>query len=424
MLFLFSFLLIIVSSSFASRVTASIPSNLPVIPNEEGSLRNFRNKVLSRKLKWTFIEETIDNDEWYTYYDEKTEVPVDFTSPRGDKDDYLRYTDICPNTQTKTYSYENCLLIETTDCSNVQENQPPKGQWGEAKLCINRAPFSDSITSLFYVVSMKCIPKWENCDKCLCGLIDNEGYNGKCEFKSTGQNPTDDRWEYKTCDHLDRIKVMPAESKKMEFKPFQGKIIPKDPTSLVEKGGQCPTGEPECKIPATDGRKTLNCSSCETGKCGYSKNKDEWTCKSKCWPYCGEEIPTDGSLDQGDKCPIGINGCEYPNAAGKVPTHCKACKSQVCGYKKSNWRCRRECWPKCNNPPDNDDDSPSDDQTEKIPDGSLGYSDLCPIDQNGCKHPGTFEKVKFQCDACKSGFCGYSEKKNKWKCRKECWPIC
>mmetsp|Transcript_19697 Transcript_19697/g.24129 ORF Transcript_19697/g.24129 Transcript_19697/m.24129 type:complete len:445 (+) Transcript_19697:98-1432(+) len=401
----------------------------PVVLDVNNTNLQLPDQTVSRKLEWTFIEETIDTDEWYTYYEKKTEVPVNFTSTKMDQEDYLRYTDICPNTSTKTYSYDNCLLINTPDCSGVQDRQPNRRKWGEAKLCINRAPFSKSNETLFYVAAMKCVPVWENCDKCLCGVIDKETPYGRCYINpSRGQEPSDDRWEYGFCDDLDTVRISPAKSDSMTFKVFDGPIETIDRTDLAGKNEKCPLGERGCVMPPTDGRITFPCGACKTGQCGYSKN--QWTCKSKSWPYNGKTIPAENSLDVREECPIGTSGCPYPDQGGLVPASCSACKSKVCGYKdKRGWECRKDCWPDCNKeqpppepePPSNDDEGNDD----EVPYGSVEKGSDCPTYQMGCIPPRdkSAKKVLFECHACKTGLCGFSGQRG-YKCRLPCWPNC
>lgn len=424
---LFPFLVIIHNLSASKGLPSA--STVSLRGNSDPILSITQNKTLSRKLEWVFVEQTIDNDEWYTYYD-SSEVTDTLSKGKADVDDYLRYTDICPNTETKTYSYDNCHLIQTPDCSVVEDRQPDRNKWGKAKLCINRAPFTNSNTTLFYVSAMKCVPMWENCDKCQCGVIEGESHYGKCKYHpGKGQNPTDDRWDDDFCENLDDVRIKPAESKKMSFEPFEGKITTVSRTEVAENNELCPIGELGCDLPVTDGRITMKCHSCKAGQCGYSESKDRWTCKTKCFPYCGENIVTNGTLNDGDLCPIGSSECEYPDESGLAPAHCTACKSQVCGHKNGNWKCRCENWPECgkSKPPANSEPGPIVDgvtESEEEPTmNSLEKGEVCPIGHDGCEQPSTLEQVKFHCTACKSGYCGYSEKKP-WTCRDECWPCC
>jgi len=111
----------------------------------------------------------------YTGYT-ANEVPAGNKSPQADAADYLRNGDQC--LKGGTISRSNCGSVP--DCSFT-------GQFGPAKLCINRLPNSDGV---WYVGAMKCIPQWENCDKCMCGLISSEGADSTCKFN--GQTPDDD----------------------------------------------------------------------------------------------------------------------------------------------------------------------------------------------------------------------------------------
>ena len=157
---------------------------------------------------------TVWDDNWYTWYD-KDEIPDDVNAD-NDKEDYLRDTDICPGTNEK-YTRENCPVAP--DCSKVNR------KWGPGKLCINRVPLPFD-TTRFYVAAMKCIPNWENCDKCVCGLIDYK--TGLCKYHRN-HNPDDDRQEV-DCANLERIgyKVVNSGST-IEFRPFRP-LVTKSPT--------------------------------------------------------------------------------------------------------------------------------------------------------------------------------------------------
>jgi hypothetical protein len=76
------------------------------------------------------------------------EVPVGGTSPKGDAADYLRNGDQC--LKGGTISRSNCGAVPNCNFN---------GQFGPAKLCINRLPTSSGV---WYVAAMKCIPQWEN----------------------------------------------------------------------------------------------------------------------------------------------------------------------------------------------------------------------------------------------------------------------
>jgi len=76
-------------------------------------------------------------------------VPADKSG--GDSADKLRDTDLCYS--NGSYSRGNCP--NEPDCSF-------EGEWGKAKLCINRGPITDSSDTNYHVLVMKCIPAWEN----------------------------------------------------------------------------------------------------------------------------------------------------------------------------------------------------------------------------------------------------------------------
>ena len=64
-----------------------------------------------------------------------------------------------------------------------------KNDLGREKLCINRVYAPDS-TKQYYVAAMKCVPQWENCDKCMCGYM-KESYSKSGYFKCD-DNPVND----------------------------------------------------------------------------------------------------------------------------------------------------------------------------------------------------------------------------------------
>ncbi len=150
---------------------------------------------------------TVYDDNWYTWYD-KNEIPSDITSG-GDKVDYIRDNDICPGTNEQ-YTRANCP--PAPDCSKVKQ------KWGEGKLCINRVPLPFDKTK-FYIAAMKCIPEWENCDKCVCGLIDYK--TGLCGHFHPGHAPDDDRQQV-DCNNLERISYRAVEiGRNIEFDPYE-----------------------------------------------------------------------------------------------------------------------------------------------------------------------------------------------------------
>eukprot|EP00590_Aulacoseira_subarctica_P006095 CAMPEP_0172416580 /NCGR_PEP_ID=MMETSP1064-20121228/3094_1 /TAXON_ID=202472 /ORGANISM="Aulacoseira subarctica , Strain CCAP 1002/5" /LENGTH=264 /DNA_ID=CAMNT_0013154373 /DNA_START=73 /DNA_END=867 /DNA_ORIENTATION=- len=152
-----------------------------------------------RKLSWTVevpTSQNIANDVWYTDYD-ASEIPLGLDSIYADKEDFFRKADMCYNPADQTFSNSNCPA--EIDCSHLNSTT-----LGEAKLCINRAPTNQG---QFYVVLQKCIPKWENCDKCLCGtMLNGGGSSGTC-IVNTECNPDDDRLEI-DCVNPSQVTIM------------------------------------------------------------------------------------------------------------------------------------------------------------------------------------------------------------------------
>jgi hypothetical protein len=105
----------------------------------------------------------------YTGYDQ-SEV-LDGSS--ADKVDSLRSVDQC---------YKDGSF---SDCSAYVPSCDFTGVFGSGKLCINRLPTSQG---KWYVAAMKCIPHWENCDKCMCGIMTNDS----CVFEEQDV-PNDDQ---------------------------------------------------------------------------------------------------------------------------------------------------------------------------------------------------------------------------------------
>jgi len=105
-----------------------------------------------------------------------SEVPLDMTK-QNDGPDYYRNSDQC--LKNGSISSSHCASI-SLDCNFV-------GQFGQAKLCMNRLPTSKG---KWFVAALKCIPVWENCDKCMCGFISSEGPDATCTFEN--QTPDDD----------------------------------------------------------------------------------------------------------------------------------------------------------------------------------------------------------------------------------------
>lgn len=77
-----------------------------------------------------------------------SEVPAGNRSPQADAADFLRNGDQC--LKDGTISRSNCGSVP--NCSFT-------GQFGPAKLCINRLP---TTAGGWYVAAMKCVPQWEN----------------------------------------------------------------------------------------------------------------------------------------------------------------------------------------------------------------------------------------------------------------------
>lgn len=148
-------------------------------------------------MEWLTIKKkgykTISGDNWYDWYD-KWEIPNDPWNAVGDIEDFLRDTDLCLGADEK-FSRKNCP--QPPDCSRLQHKK-----LGRGKLCINRIPFWDN-QDLFFVGAMKCIPHWENCDKCMCGIITNDNYSSgtRCVFQR--HRPDDDRTHIDGCDTED-----------------------------------------------------------------------------------------------------------------------------------------------------------------------------------------------------------------------------
>ena len=89
-----------------------------------------------------------------------------------DHGDFLRSGDVCPKKGETDFQHSYCP--EAPDCDW-------SGEWGKAKLCITRVPFPSDL-SKFYALSMKCIPYWANCDKCVCGTLRYPYYLSKFKF--------------------------------------------------------------------------------------------------------------------------------------------------------------------------------------------------------------------------------------------------
>jgi hypothetical protein len=96
------------------------------------------------KLSWRFVPggKTIHDDTWYQDPDDERR-----DGGEGDGFDYLRDSDRC----FKNGIYCRSCCPKPPDCNQ-------DGEWGPAKLCINRVPRNDG--KGFHVLVMKCIPLW------------------------------------------------------------------------------------------------------------------------------------------------------------------------------------------------------------------------------------------------------------------------
>mmetsp|Transcript_9150 Transcript_9150/g.13278 ORF Transcript_9150/g.13278 Transcript_9150/m.13278 type:complete len:193 (-) Transcript_9150:233-811(-) len=127
----------------------------------------------------------VKNNMWLDY--DQDEIPEDTSG--GDSPDKLRSHDKC----VKNGKYKRSFCLDPPDCG--------KGE----KLCISRIPKPHDKNS-YYVKAMKCIPTWENCDKCICGKLNN---NDKCKFENKGE-ADDDRWVYAKCDEYNDVTLKSA----------------------------------------------------------------------------------------------------------------------------------------------------------------------------------------------------------------------
>ncbi len=105
------------------------------------------------QLNWKYLPESkvFDDDRFYIHYDDR-EVKQTKALDIGDPEDFLRSSDVCPKKGQSGFKRSYCPT--PPDCNW-------SGKWGKAKLCITRVPFPWD-HSKFYVLAMKCIPKWEN----------------------------------------------------------------------------------------------------------------------------------------------------------------------------------------------------------------------------------------------------------------------
>mmetsp|Transcript_3064 Transcript_3064/g.4599 ORF Transcript_3064/g.4599 Transcript_3064/m.4599 type:complete len:435 (+) Transcript_3064:593-1897(+) len=179
---------------------------------------------------WIFVTDligAIDGDEFYynetapwwndarniNYWKNPSRNSSKWINGTTDVEDFLRHTDLCYNPIDGTFSRDNCPKLP--DCSFNSTN-------GEAKLCINRVPHPDNYT-VFYVMMMKCVPWYINCDKCLCGSISDDfskwsggARDTNCTY--TPQNPSDDLAGI-YCSDLSTVKVTTAEGRELSFSP-------------------------------------------------------------------------------------------------------------------------------------------------------------------------------------------------------------
>eukprot|EP00590_Aulacoseira_subarctica_P009963 CAMPEP_0172418784 /NCGR_PEP_ID=MMETSP1064-20121228/5234_1 /TAXON_ID=202472 /ORGANISM="Aulacoseira subarctica , Strain CCAP 1002/5" /LENGTH=214 /DNA_ID=CAMNT_0013157879 /DNA_START=451 /DNA_END=1095 /DNA_ORIENTATION=+ len=111
---------------------------------------------------------------WYDHYNDTDEVKTMQSENYSERDprDFLRRGDVCPKKGETDFQHSYCP--EAPDCDW-------SGKWGKAKLCVTRVPFPSDF-SKFYALSMKCIPYWANCDKCVCGVISGDGDDGVCKY--------------------------------------------------------------------------------------------------------------------------------------------------------------------------------------------------------------------------------------------------
>lgn len=139
----------------------------------------------NRKLKWRFVPLgiTLDDDSWYNDADEK------YVGTNGDGEDWLRGTDVCYS--HGTFSRSNCPSPPNCDFG---------GSNGPAKLCIMRMPRYDG--GGFHVLAMKCIPRYGDCERCLCGTTDG---NGICH--PIGFDDVDDSRVNFRCTDLRRVTI-------------------------------------------------------------------------------------------------------------------------------------------------------------------------------------------------------------------------
>jgi len=144
--------------------------------------------VQRRKLSWRFVPggKTIHDDTWYQDPDDERR-----DGGEGDGFDYLRDSDRC----FKNGIYCRSCCPKPPDCNQ-------DGEWGPAKLCINRVPRNDG--KGFHVLAMKCIPLWGDCEKCMCGTMNPDG---ECEGNEGSDDIDDDRVDV-NCRDLSQMSIM------------------------------------------------------------------------------------------------------------------------------------------------------------------------------------------------------------------------
>jgi len=148
--------------------------------------------LFASQLLWNFVptSKEVNNNNSYDNYDDK-EVPSDTSI--NDPVDFLRSTDVCY--KNGSYSLSNCPTPPNCNFS---------GKFGAAKLCINRVPRPGDFQ--YYVMVMKCIPQWENCDKCMCGHINSDAdANANCIYTG-GKEPPNDDYVTISCDDPSTVK--------------------------------------------------------------------------------------------------------------------------------------------------------------------------------------------------------------------------
>ncbi|KAL7532499.1 hypothetical protein ACHAWF_004162 [Thalassiosira exigua] len=95
--------------------------------------------------------------------------------------------------------------------ANITARERGEDEMGPGKLCINRIafPYEPKDSTRSYVLAAKCIPKWENCDKCICGILKDvngtdKEMNATCQYGgqiSRSHIPDDDFWGFEDCTH-------------------------------------------------------------------------------------------------------------------------------------------------------------------------------------------------------------------------------